>query len=435
MILAALLLAAAVAAADTPMTDDEVVRRLAAGESVEALLADVQRRPPAFDVSEDMLAELRSAGVPEALLQAMIARAHAAARKEEEAPAPAPAAPATPATPAPPPPMTELRLTPVDLTVAVSRRLDPQLIAELELPAGALEADALAVAVFCTAHDHDDPGVLRWPEGRQPKGLADGRLLAFFPATEGGNTGSKLRVTLPNPMVVPLLAGVSHDILVVAVMRAGGVWVVLTRDALPGARAAAGSFASAEMRVKKVNGFPHLDVRRPVDAMVPELPHGTGWAKEGRFHAQREAGTWGAFSPDGRKQAKIGRDGLTLEIEGQPAPGLAFSPPGDAEVLWSSDSRIVALTYASALGSSVLAWKIEPDDAVHAIPLADTLRTVPALAAVTFVGEGSRLLVVTRESGRLTGFLVNTSDGTIASRSTELEVRARWGDRLGPRLR
>ena len=421
MILAALLLAAALAAADAPMTDDEVVRRLAAGEPVEAILADVQRRPPAFDVSEDMLAELRAAGVPETLLQAMVARAAAA--------------PAAPATATPPPPMTELRLTPVDLTVAVSRRLDPQLIAELELPAGALEADALAVAVFCTARDHDDPGVLRWPEGRQPKGFADGRLLAFFPATEGGSTGSKLRVSLPNPRVVPLLAGVSHDILVAAVMRAGGAWVVLTRDDLPGARAAPGSFTSAEMRVKKMNGFPVLTVRRPVDATVPELPRGTGWAREGWFHGQRQAGPGGAFSPDGRKQAKIGRDGLTLEIEGQIAAGLAFSPPGDAEVLWSSDSRVLALTYASALGSSVLAWKIEPDDAVHAIPLADSLRTVPALAAVTFVGEGSRLLVVSKEGGRVTGFLVNTSDGTIASRSTELEVRARWGDRLGPRLR
>jgi hypothetical protein len=422
VILAALLLAATLAAADTPMTDDEVVRRLAAGEPAEAILADVQRRPPAFDVSEDMLAELRAAGVPERLLQAMIARA-----------AQAPAAPA--ATTAAAPPMAELRLTPVDLTVTVSRRIDPQVVAELELPAGALEADALALAVFCTAHDHDDPGVLRWPAGRMPKGLADGRLLALFPAAEGDSSGSKLRVSLPNPMVVPLLAGVSHDILVAALLRAGGMWVVLTRDALHGARAPAGGFTPADLRVKRVNGFPRLTVRRPVDASVPELPRGTGWAKDGWFHAQREGGTWGAFSPDGRKQVRIGREGVTLEIEGEPAPGLSFSPPGDAEVLWSPDSRVVALTYASALGSSLTAWRIEPDDAVHAIPLAESLRTVPALAAVTFPGEGSRLLVVSREGGRLTGFLVNTSDGTVASRSTELEVRARWGDRLGPRLR
>jgi hypothetical protein len=268
-----------------------------------------------------------------------------------------------------------------------------------------------------------------------PKELEQGRLLAFFPATEGSSSGGKLRVSLPSPMVVPLLAGVSHDVLVAAVMRAGGVWVVLTQDALHGARAVAGSFTAADLRVKKVNGFPRLTVRRPVDATVPELPRGTGWSKEGWFHAQREAGTWGAFSPDGRKQLRVGRDGVTLQIEGEPAPGLAFSPPGDAEVLWSPDSRIVALTYASALGSSVAAWKIEPDDAVHAIPLAETLRTVPSVAAVTFPGEGSRLLLVSREGGRLTGFLVNTWDGTIASRSTELEVRARWGDRLGPRLR
>ena len=107
MILATLLLAAALAAADTPMTDDEVVRRVAAGESADAILADVQRRPPAFDVSEDMLRELRAAGVPEALLQAMIARAKAAAPKEEkeekeqQAPAPGTTPPPHPRAPLP----------------------------------------------------------------------------------------------------------------------------------------------------------------------------------------------------------------------------------------------------------------------------------------------------------------------------------------------
>ena len=424
MILAALLLAAAVAAADTPMTDDEVVRRLSAGESMDAVLADVQRRPPAFDVSEDMLAELRSAGVPEALLNAMIARAAAAPPKEEP-----------PAPPAAPAPMTELRLTATKLVVAVSRRLDPQLIAELELPAGALEADALALAVFCTTHGHDDPGVLRWPEGRVPKGFADGRLLAFFPATEGSGSGSKLRVALPDPMVIPLSAGVSHDLVVAALLRAGSTWVVLSRDQLNGVRAAAGSFTAADVQVEKVNGFPRLTVRRPVDASLPELPRGKGWAKDGWFHAEADAKKGVALSPDGRKSVVVAGDGVSLEIEGEPSEDLGFvsGTASDVEVLWSPDSRLVAITFIppGLRGPSVLLWRIEPDDAVHEVKLV----AVPAGAAVTFVGEGSRLLLVSREGGHLTGLLVNTADGTIASRSTELEVRSRWRDRLGPRLR
>ena len=432
MILAALLLAAALAAADTPMTDDEVVRRLSAGESVDAILADVQRRPPAFDVSEDMVAELRAAGVPEAVLQAMIARAAAAAPKEEPpAPGQAPASPSPAATPRP---MAELRLTPAELTVAVSRRIDPQLLAELDLPAGALEADALALAVFCASHDHDDPGVLRWPEGRVPKELAKERLLAFFPATEASRQGSKLRVALPNPMVVPLLAGVSHDVVVAAVMRAGGVWVVLTQDTLHGARAETGAFTAADVRVRKIDGLPRLTVRRPVDASVPELKHGQGWAKDGSL-LPAGGGTGAAVSPDGRKRVVLAKDGASLEIEGQAAGNLPLPGAGDVEVLWSSDSRVVALTAGSSAASAVAAYRIEIDDAVHPLALAASLRAVPALAAVTFPAEGSRLLVVIREGGRLTGFLVNTADGTIASRSTELEVRARWGDRLGPRLR
>ena len=435
MILASLLLAAALAAGDAPMTDDEVVRRLSAGESVDAILADVQRRPPAFDVSEDMLAELRAAGVPEVILQAMIARAAAAAPKEAPVAEPPGAAPApSPAAPTPPRPMAELRLTPRELTVAVSRRIDPQLLAELELPAGALEADALALAVFCTSHDHDDPGVLRWPEGRVPKELAKERLLAFFPATEGSQQGAKLRVALPNPMVVPLLAGVSHDVVVAAVMRAGGVWVVLTEDELHGARAEAGAFTAADIRVKRIDGLPRLTVRRPVDASVPELKHGEGWAKEGSLLPAR-GGQGAAVSPDGRKRVVLGSEGASLEIEGQAAGTLTLPGSGDVEVLWSPDSRVLALTAGSGAASSVAAYKIEPDDAVHPLPLAESLHGGISLAAVTFPAEGSRLLLVNREGGRLTGFLVNTADGRIASRSTELEVRARWGDRLGPRLR
>ena len=44
------------------MTDEEVVRRLVAGESVETLVSDIERRETQFDLSSEMLEELRRAG-------------------------------------------------------------------------------------------------------------------------------------------------------------------------------------------------------------------------------------------------------------------------------------------------------------------------------------------------------------------------------------
>ena len=422
--IAAGLLLAALLLTDAPMTDDEVVRRVVAGESVEAILDDVKRRPPDFDVSEEMLAELRTAGVPEELITAMVARAAAAPQK----PAPEPAGGAAV-------PMAELRIRPENPELTLSRNLDPQKVAELELPAGALAADGLALAIVCTTRSHDDPGVLRWPEGKLPKDLSGSRLIGFFPAVEAGRSGGKLRVTLPSPVVVPIQAEVSHDLVVAVVLHAGGHWVVIGGDELNGARAAAGAFTSADLKVQKASGLARVTVRRPVDVALPELPRSEGWAKGGHFAGRAARAGGQAMSPDGRKRVLVGKDGASLEIEGLPAGSLAFPAPGDAEVLWSPDSKVLAITGGSATGSSVAAWRIEPDDAVRALPLPDDVKGLTALSALGFAADGGRLLLVSRDGGRLTGYLLKTSDGTLAARFTELEIRARWGDRLGPRLR
>ena len=63
------------------------------------------------------------------------------------------------------------------------------------------------------------------------------------------------------------------------------------------------------------------------------------------------------------------------------------------------------------------------------------MKGVSTLAAVGFAEDRSKLLLVSRDGDRLTGYVVKTTDGMLAGRFTELEVRSRWGDRLGPRLR
>jgi len=65
-LLLAMVLAAAVAV--SPLTNEDVVRWVAAGKPQAEILNEIASRPPAFDVSDDMLAELRLAGVPEPVI-------------------------------------------------------------------------------------------------------------------------------------------------------------------------------------------------------------------------------------------------------------------------------------------------------------------------------------------------------------------------------
>jgi hypothetical protein len=178
-----------------------------------------------------------------------------------------------------------------------------------------------------------------------------------------------------------------------------------------------------------------VSVRRPTDAKLPELPRSDGWAKGSSFAAEGIRADGQVLSPDGRKRVIVGKEGARLEIDGQASSALPLPANGDTEVLWSPDSRVVAFTGGSAKASSVALWRIQPDLAVHPLPIPDEVKGSVALAVAGFAADGSRLLLVALDGGRLTGFLLKAEDGSVAARFTELEIRARWQDRLGPRLR
>lgn len=73
-----------VAADDAPMTNEDVVRMFVRGESTATILAEIERRPPAFDLDEEILTEMRYAGVPAELVEAMVARQREVAPPEPE---------------------------------------------------------------------------------------------------------------------------------------------------------------------------------------------------------------------------------------------------------------------------------------------------------------------------------------------------------------
>ena len=80
---------------EPPMTEEEVVRRYVTGERVENIVRDIEGRDPQFDLSDEMLEELRHAGLPETLIEAMQKR-QAELEPEEPEPSEEQAAPAVP---------------------------------------------------------------------------------------------------------------------------------------------------------------------------------------------------------------------------------------------------------------------------------------------------------------------------------------------------
>jgi len=83
------------AADDAPMRNEDVVRMLVAGIDASQIVAQIRSRPVEFDLSEEMVEELRIAGVPDEVLRAMEER-HAELHPEAR---PVPDEPSVPETP------------------------------------------------------------------------------------------------------------------------------------------------------------------------------------------------------------------------------------------------------------------------------------------------------------------------------------------------
>jgi len=62
------------AAASAPMSDEDVVRLFVSGTGVDRIIERIENSDAAFDLSDEMLDELRAAGLPAELLEAMISR-------------------------------------------------------------------------------------------------------------------------------------------------------------------------------------------------------------------------------------------------------------------------------------------------------------------------------------------------------------------------
>ena len=97
------LVCVAVAAAEPPLTNADVIKLVRAGVSADAIVAKIQSSASAFKLDTDSLVALAGEKVPDAVIKAMMA--------STPAPTPAPAPPASPAPAAPAP--SAVSVTPV----------------------------------------------------------------------------------------------------------------------------------------------------------------------------------------------------------------------------------------------------------------------------------------------------------------------------------
>jgi hypothetical protein len=215
--------------ADEPLTEEAVVRMVVAGRATEEIVAEIRTRPVRFDLTDEMRAELRNAGIPEPILQAMVER------QAELLPPPAAAA-----VPVEPPPATfRVRLRPEgaprgERVLLVAAALDPQLAAawELDREASAAPIEDLALYLACRSATHvPDQWRDRSPLGRDFISMPRHQMLAFHPgAARRGGSPALLALALPEALEASLEPGEAHDLSLGIALRVAGRWYSLLHD-------------------------------------------------------------------------------------------------------------------------------------------------------------------------------------------------------------
>jgi len=217
------------------MTDEDVVLMFVQGLSADDLIAEIVRREPDFDVSPEMLDELRSAGLPASVIEAMVRRQH-----ETE---PAPVAEEVPEETAGPP---VLRILldpdrPADdrpvLTLPVA--VHPALASEWRLddaPESRVFAD-IAIYLACRTPEHvPDHWRSHSPLGRDFDSMPRHRLIEFVAGARkvGEKNKARLELDVPASIEFVLDPGVPHDLLLGVAVQVAGRYRRIIDDAWPG---------------------------------------------------------------------------------------------------------------------------------------------------------------------------------------------------------
>ncbi len=209
-----------------PMTDEDVVRLVVQGVSVDRILETISDREPAFDLSEEMLGELRTAGVPPRVLEAMTARQQAVQPPETES--------MPVVEPGPVGAVARIHVTIPDKkpVIRMSREISENTAARWQLPRSMEQplAGNLAFYVACVRPEHvPDHWRSKSPLGRDFNATPRHRLLEFI-ATDGLDARGKLSLEIPEWVDVELEADEAHDLLVGVALQHDDRYYTLIAD-------------------------------------------------------------------------------------------------------------------------------------------------------------------------------------------------------------
>ncbi len=212
---------------------EDVVRWHVAGVSEQEIVRRIAAAQVDFDLADDMVEELRLAGIPDAVLRAM------AARQDELHPK---ASPVPEAGVAVAPNTTSLvlalrgRSADAAPRLRLPTRVPKEIAAQLKLEDPAAEVTGVAIYVACVRAPHV-PSYWRAasPLGRDFTSMPRHEMLAFVPLGTGSAPPERsIDVEVPSRIDVPIDAADTHDLSVGIAVRIGDRHYRVTSDVWPG---------------------------------------------------------------------------------------------------------------------------------------------------------------------------------------------------------
>jgi hypothetical protein len=214
-------------AAGAVMTDEDVVRLFVSGSSIDEIIAAIEDSKVDFDLSDEMIYELRAAGLPQELIRAMIDRQEE--MQEDPEPPPVVQEPAGASL------LIEIEsgkpLRVLDVIEAETREL-------LRLRQADSRFTDVAIFLACLTQDHvPDHWRGKSPMGRDFISMPRHRMLHFHSGAASSELGkwkklgarispddgplqAILELELPSAIEVGLEPGVAHDVMLGVALRA-----------------------------------------------------------------------------------------------------------------------------------------------------------------------------------------------------------------------
>ena len=251
-----------------PLTEEEVVRMSVRGETAEAIIAEIRRRPARFALDDEMIVELGAAGVPQSVIDAMLERMAELAPAKE----PVPAVELT-ALPEQAPPSLRILLNPdrkagKPSLLRISGEVDFQMRRNLDLD-GLVEGTEFSdVAIFlaCRSPTHvPDHWRSQSALGRDFDRMPRHRLLLLLGGAERKQRKSEpdlLELEIPPELDVILDAGIPHHLMLGIAVEIGDRYYLMAEDpwdgfVLNGSREVRATITSG----KQTTQFGQMEVR------------------------------------------------------------------------------------------------------------------------------------------------------------------------------